>query len=924
VEAVEELADTAVTAWRTADQVEVGPAAYVEHIFTVADRYGSYPAADEIYSALSISSEVEKVGITNLSDTRLLSTEPPEIRKTASGKPRPTGRTKYELSLDVLDAQDVAEEHGLSAETVARLTKLVMGCGRTGPLGKWHPRSPIRGVHKRDRSAQLTILLAAKLSAGLPLGVFGSVAGPWPPTGTQTLKSLWEGGEVAPPLIPFPHMDLRSDQIGGGLDWIEGGENGPSASTNADLRLKNTGSAAADGDSDSENSGQFSADERTWKSSDLRRRTCENSTREAIFEHVPSAREDETVFRWCVFSLWTSWYDEHENLPVLPNEALLWMARGEAGTGEEVLEHLRGHLDIDILPHIPNRRCRLIEQDGLPRGLHDVVDEDLQTLASEYDNRVYILRGKPYTSKKVTQRRENIAEDLQQERHRAPSVGAQKTFELLNFGCGKDLRSSNLTAKMQNHTGEAYEYVRRMDIDPDISKKGDESWIEWEQRRREQIRHERRKYFLALHAIEDQHQPFYGFSEGGRTDRVFGFNRGVLDLPSEVRAILCQDFVEVDLKSAHLLIAAWLWDADEAMEKLADDDYSIWDDLIQNHYEQFFDEEPPEPGDELYETVKAAFKRAVYSTVYGMHAPSIQAQVTRDLKDILGPEAGGHFEEHPIIAELLEKRDEKLAKWDEIVRTEGAHTVVGPTGIEITIDTTIEENKRRDDQNKGVDARSAMATVAQSYEQSAMQVILEMERDREKEKSRNRFNVALWLHDGAYVRMRSERARTKDLNERLQKRCKELAAFAGKDKPMPAFFEVESIEPPELPEPNTEDTSCPSKKETGSESEKSKSTSMTAKSAPGAENRSRESRGSAASAMSTGNVRSSSDRVEEDRPARPPAGPPERVEESQPARPDLAPGADQKGPGRILSPGAKWHSTSSAPKDGDCGSRATR
>jgi hypothetical protein len=43
----------------------------------------------------------------------------------------------------------------------------------------------------------------------------------------------------------------------------------------------------------------------------------------------------------------------------------------------------------------------------------------------------------------------------------------------------------------------------------------------------------------------------------------------------------------------------------------------------------------------------------------------------------------------------------------------------------------------------------------------------------------------------------------------------------------------------------------------------------------------------------------------QDRPARPPAGPPERVVEDRPARPDLAPGADRKGPGRIPSPRAK-------------------
>jgi hypothetical protein len=430
---------------------------------------------------------------------------------------------------------------------------------------------------------------------------------------------------------------------------------------------------------------------------------------------------------------------------------------------------------------------------------------------------------------------------------------------------------------MKSHVEDAYQYVRRMSIKPNIKKEDGESWYEWRIRRHKEAEKQRRKYFLALSAIEDQHHPFYGFSSSGRTDRVFGFNRGVLDLPKEVRAILCQDMVEVDLKSAHLLIAAWLWDAGGAMEKLADDDYSIWDDLMQ-HYEKLFEangHEVPEKGDRLYKTVKAALKVAVYSAVYGKHAPSIQGKVTKDLSDILGDEAGAHFRGHPVIAELLEKRDEKLAEWDELVEENGSHTFTGPTGIEITIDVTIEENKGRDESEKGVDARSAMATLAQSYEQAAMQVILEMERDRERDQSRNRFKVALWLHDGAYVRLRSKRARRKDLNRRLRERCEELADFAGKDACMPAFFEFEEIQPPELPDHDTEDNSCqnsktaPTSSSTSStktsrstESRTQKTTTET-RSAESAESRSREMSTSPGSDTHTGRAGTRSEPEEE-------------------------------------------------------------
>lgn len=120
----------------------------------------------------------------------------------------------------------------------------------------------------------------------------------------------------------------------------------------------------------------------------------------------------------------------------------------------------------------------------------------------------------------------------------------------------------------------------------------------------------------------------------------------------------------------------------------------------------------------------------------------------------------------------------------------------GPTGIRAEVE---QETGTGGD---GADPRSVMATITQSYEQACMRVILELEEDRE-EKSSNRFRVALWLHDGAYVRMRSECAREEDLAERLEEKCRELAEFAGKDTPLPAFFEVEEVEPKMRPDEST-------------------------------------------------------------------------------------------------------------------------
>jgi hypothetical protein len=644
----------------------------------------------------------------------------------------------------------------------------------------------------------------------------------------QALKEAQDGYgswmEIAR-LKTTPHMGMRNFDFGALSEAVQQAQIVRSASTEGDSDCFKPASEPADavtsnenisqlpGDNeedanlssdgekeDTENNSQKSEDEWSWDPDDLRRRTCDHPTRQAILRCVPVARDDEWVFRYCVYVLWSDFTDNQCGLQVLPASACDWIASYENDTAKDVIEHIQSHLPLRYIDHIPNRRCRLIEEDGLPADLKRTVRKDFSTPPSNYDDRVYVLSGAPYTQKKVTQRREEIAEGLQDERSKAPSVGAQKTYEMLNFGCGTGLRSGQLLSKMKHHLGEAFEYVRRMEIDPDLSKEEDESREDWLRRKWKAKQDQRNRYFDTLSAISDQHQQFYAFSSTGRTDRLFGYNRSVLELPKEVRAILCQDFIEVDLKSAHLLIAAWLWDADEALEKLTSEDYSIWDDLMQ-HYEKLFHangHDVPKEGEDLYKTVKSALKRAVYSTVYGMHAPSIQGQVTKSLKGILGQEAGAHLRGHPVIAELLEKRDEKLAEM------EVGDVFIGPTGIRIEIEQGLSED------GDDVDPRSAMATLAQSYEQAAMQVILEMERDRQQSDSYNYFNVALWLHDGAYVRMRSEQARGKDLNRRLEERCKELAEHAGKEDPMPAFFEIENIEPPTPTQEQTETTArCP-------------------------------------------------------------------------------------------------------------------
>jgi len=455
-----------------------------------------------------------------------------------------------------------------------------------------------------------------------------------------------------------------------------------------------------------------------------------------------------------------------------------------------VLEYIQSRLpEFEWREEIPSRRCRLIRKDGLPETLRDKIREDLSTPPSKQKKRVYVLTGKQYGNEDAVEERNEIRDTLEEKYPQAPSKGARKTARLLND------RKSNIFAKTKEHLPEAYERVRQMDIEVSLSRE-ERRTLNWRQRRmrrKRKVRKQRIEYWKVLSAIRDQHQPFYAFSRGGRTDRVFPYNKCALNLPKTGREILFQDFYEIDLRSAHLLIAAWLWDAEHALEQLTDPGFSIWDNLME-HYRPLFHEnghEVPKKGNWLYEKIKAALKVAIYSTVYGMPAPRVQAGVTRNLKGVLGPQAGAHFLRHPIIEELFIKRDKRLRNM------EVGDVFEGPTGIEVLIEQGLDEDEDK------VDPKSAMATLAQSYEQSLMQVLLEYEKDRNEASARNHFKVVLWIHDGAYVHFRGKgQARMEELNERLLARREQLAEFAGKETPLPAYFEKEKIEPsnPDLAE----------------------------------------------------------------------------------------------------------------------------
>lgn len=216
-----------------------------------------------------------------------------------------------------------------------------------------------------------------------------------------------------------------------------------------------------------------------------------------------------------------------------------------------------------------------------------------------------------------------------------------------------------------------------------------------------------------LRTIEDIAQPFYQSSGEQRTVRVFGINESMLMLKKEVRRALTKDWIELDLKSAHLAIFAYLFDITEVNEFLLSGE-DIWDSLFEHFNLPYVSE------------VKKLFKTALYSVVYGMPVANIKGNLTKELNKIRVFNAGDTFVSHPIIKALITARDQAMK---EITAKGGAATIYGKWLS--TDDYTVE---------------SILSQLAQAVELKLLMPALHL-----AAANKTHFTITLWQHDGFSV-----------------------------------------------------------------------------------------------------------------------------------------------------------------------------
>jgi len=299
-------------------------------------------------------------------------------------------------------------------------------------------------------------------------------------------------------------------------------------------------------------------------------------------------------------------------------------------------------------------------------------------------------------------------------------------------------------------------------------------------RRREQDRPGPTPYFSQLRVIADVVVPLYKFT--GSTLRLTPAGPSLAALPKKMRRSVFDDYLEVDMSSAQLALAASLWrlsDLRDFLKGCKGSDGGWWSELI-----GWLRKELPAPRyqpDEHFGEVKGVLKGFTYGLFYGMRSYNLRRlgnpdspSTDRDryYKSIRKmnrlflrgmrcsnprnrvQEVGDALFRHPLVEQLIKRREQILSK----IESEGGVTDCFGRWIETTGERT---------------PKSVLAEFMQNAELKVMLPV------GEKILSDEKLRFGLWQHDGvtAAPSRRKPWAYRKAVDktrEALQKGCAEL------------------------------------------------------------------------------------------------------------------------------------------------------
>ncbi|OYD95913.1 hypothetical protein CDG77_10180 [Nostoc sp. 'Peltigera membranacea cyanobiont' 213] len=269
-----------------------------------------------------------------------------------------------------------------------------------------------------------------------------------------------------------------------------------------------------------------------------------------------------------------------------------------------------------------------------------------------------------------------------------------------------------------------------------------------------------------LATIRDVLKPFYKGSDKGKTVRIFPFNYSIPMLTKGLRKTLTKGWVEFDLTSCQLAIAAKMWEIEEIQEFLRSGE-SIWISLI-NHYgldglNMKYNDNP------RYELIKEDLKDSLYSLMYGMVKKNLIADLTEDLERFGIVDGGKTYMTHPIIKILYQSREQRMKELNDY---DSVQTVFGKV---IHLRGSKLSDGSPDDLRKEY-IRSVMAQQAQAIELYLMLPVLDLA------KTTKDFIITIFQHDGCSINFTNKSKKKKWLTRivgAVQARADELGILTG-------------------------------------------------------------------------------------------------------------------------------------------------
>lgn len=235
-----------------------------------------------------------------------------------------------------------------------------------------------------------------------------------------------------------------------------------------------------------------------------------------------------------------------------------------------------------------------------------------------------------------------------------------------------------------------------------------------------EIDHElvRMQQMSLLRAIRDEPKPFY--KPTGKSVRIFPSTESMLMLKRELRAILTQDWMSFDLRSAQLAICARDWQVEEILiflEQSLNDGPTIWDEFAAYLHTACT---PP---------FKAACKQALYALTFGAGQQPVWDAFAHEGQSI---EEARRLLHHPLVRALL---DARKVQFGQIKQHNGAMNCFGQW---VAVPTEWDGGRRRNLPNY----RSVLAQLAQARELQLLEPVIDLAHQTDQ------FTITLWLHDG--------------------------------------------------------------------------------------------------------------------------------------------------------------------------------